>query len=424
MKSNAGKQKNMFINNQGFPDQSDEFDSLLHNVDGGTILRKRKHPAPSLDAIDPCFHAVYNKKLDNNQLRKHINLSHLDASLQSKIYGLIQKYWWVFSAKGQFIPVKDYSCVIDTGSAKPTAMKKIHYGHCEIPIMEKCIAALEKLGHICQIHDGEWLFKALLAPKPHQEGITNIRDFVRRFCVNYIPLNQVTRVIPYPIPRCNPAVFLAFGTASWFWMWDAPQGYHQICVAKESQEKLAFAGPNATKWTYNVMPFGPVNGPSTFIFFIHDMDGTWKDVARSLGLVINEDMNTMIIVDDIVSWARQADQALAYMECQLRVCQSQNLSLSLAKSHIFPKRFEFVGVDVSLDGNRPAMWKHALLHHWLAPELVRDVAKFVGFAQFYLHFIPQFEQHISALRNIMKNKYTELVDPYWTLEAKAEFMDI
>jgi hypothetical protein len=230
---NAGKQKNVFIDNQGFPDQSDEFDSLLHNVDSGTILRKCKHPAPSLDSINPHFHAVYNKKLDGEQLRKNINLSHLDASLQSKIYGLIKKYWSVFSTKGQFVPIKDYSCIINTGKAKPIAVKKIHYGPCKIPIMEKCIAALEKLGHMRQIHNGEWLFKALLAPKPHQEGITNIRDFVWRFCVNYIPLNQVTHVIPYPIPRCDSVVFLAFGTASWFWMWEAPQGYHQIRAAKE-----------------------------------------------------------------------------------------------------------------------------------------------------------------------------------------------
>lgn len=25
------------------------------------------------------------------------------------------------------------------------------------------------MGHISQAHDGHWLFKALLAPKPHQE---------------------------------------------------------------------------------------------------------------------------------------------------------------------------------------------------------------------------------------------------------------
>jgi hypothetical protein len=161
----AGKWKNVFINDRGFLDQSDEFDSLLHKVDGGTILCKQKHPAPPLDAIDPHFHAVYDKKLDGKQLRKNINISHLDTSLQSKIYGLIKKYWPVFSAKGQFVPVKDYSCVIDTGTARPIAVKKIHYGPREIPIMEKCIAVLEKLGHIRQVHDDEWLFKALLAPK-------------------------------------------------------------------------------------------------------------------------------------------------------------------------------------------------------------------------------------------------------------------
>ncbi len=114
---------------------------------------------------------------------------------------------------------------------------------------------------------------------------------------------------------------------------------------------LAFAGPDTTKWAYNVMPFGPVNGPSTFIAFIHNMDGTWKDLAHSLNLIIDNDLNTTIIVDDIVSWAKNLLMALVYMECQLRVCQSQNLSLSLKKSHIFIKRFEFVGVDVCIDGN-------------------------------------------------------------------------
>jgi hypothetical protein len=152
----------------------------------------------------------------------------LEPHLQTKVYGLIQKYYSVFANKSQFVLVKDYSCVIDTGLAKPIAVKKIHYGPQEIPIMEKCIASLTKLGHIRQIHDGDWQFKALLVPKPHQEGVTNIANFVWRFCINSIPLNQITCIIPYPIPRCNLAVFLAFGTALWFWMWDMPQGYHQI----------------------------------------------------------------------------------------------------------------------------------------------------------------------------------------------------
>jgi hypothetical protein len=169
------------------------------------------------------------------------------------------------------------------------------------------------------------------------------------------------------------------------------------------------------------MPFGPVNGPSTFIAFIHNLNGTWQDLARSLGLVINNNLNTTIIVDDMVSWTKTLIMALLYMECQLRVCQSQNLSLSLKKSHIFVKRFEFVGVDVCIEGNQSTMSKHQLIKTWPAPELVRDVAKFVGFIQFYARFIPRFKVRITPLHIILLNEYTDRVDPYWSDVAKAAF---
>jgi hypothetical protein len=83
------------------------------------------------------------------------------------------------------------------------------------------------------------------------------------------------------------------------------------------------------------------------------------------------------------------------MRCQLQVCLHYNLSLSLSKACIFPKRFEFVGVDVSPDGNRPALSKHILLKTWPDPRDVRDVAKFIGFVAFYAQFIPLFELRIA-----------------------------
>jgi hypothetical protein len=192
-------------------------------------------------------------------------------------------------------------------------------------------------------------------------------------------------------------------------LWDAPLGYHQIGVSPCSQDKLAFAGPDATKWTYNVMPFDPIHNPPTFIAFIHDLDSTWKDLACQHGIVIDEDTNTNIIVDDIFGYAKTLTLALMYMECQLKVAQSQKLSLSLKKSSIFPKRVEFVGIDVCPDGNRPAMSKHQLLTHWPTPVVVRNVAKSVGFLQFYSQFIPNFKVQISPLRNIMRAEYTSPV---------------
>ena len=88
------------------------------------------------------------------------------------------------------------------------------------------------------------------------------------------------------------------------------------------------------------------------------------------------------------------------------------------KSHIFPKCFEFVGIDVCLDGNCPAMSKHQLLKHWPQPETVQDVAKFIRFAQFYSKFIPHFELQIASLCELTTTfEYTDIIAPHWTTAA-------
>jgi hypothetical protein len=46
---------------------------------------------------------------------------------------------------------------------------------------------------------GPWGLHIVLAPKPHQEHVTNIKDFVWRMCVSYRKLNAVTLAFEYPI---------------------------------------------------------------------------------------------------------------------------------------------------------------------------------------------------------------------------------
>ena len=45
---------------------------------------------------------------------------------------------------------------------------------------------------------------------------------------------------------------------------DARQGYHQVAVRKLDQEKLAFFAPDGKKYTWKVMPFGPMNAPAFY----------------------------------------------------------------------------------------------------------------------------------------------------------------
>jgi hypothetical protein len=75
-----------------------------------------------------------------------------------------------------------------------------------------------------------------------------------------------------------------------------------------------------------------------------------------------------------------------------------------------------------LNGNRPAMSKHQLLEHWPPPETIRDIAKFVGFAQFYSKFIPNFELRISPLCDLTtKFDYMEPATPHWSMDAQHAF---
>jgi hypothetical protein len=125
---------------------------LLHDIYGGTILRKLKHPPPPLNIVDPKFHFPFDEALHCRYLRVQLNLYHLDHSIQVTVTALINKNWSVFHERGVWVPVRDYECVIDTSNAHPIAVKKIQYGPKELPIMRKAIAALEKVVHIQQIH--------------------------------------------------------------------------------------------------------------------------------------------------------------------------------------------------------------------------------------------------------------------------------
>ena len=61
-------------------------------------------------------------------------------------------------------------------------------------------------------------------------------------------------------------------------------GYHQVEFNTRSREKLSFAGPNVSMYTYRVMSFGPVNGPPIFIGMVFNMNFEWQNVAKSRGV--------------------------------------------------------------------------------------------------------------------------------------------
>jgi hypothetical protein len=143
------------------------------------------------------------------------------------------------------------------------------------------------------------------------------------------------------------AVEGAFG-GSWIWLYNAPMGYHQISASKETQEKLAFQGQDAIKWTYTMMPFGPTNRKATFIAMTHNLNSVWKEIVVLEGLTIGCCVNTTIIVGDILNWAKSFSQALKYIVCQLCICKAYCLTLSLKKSHFFQSAWSLLALKCPL----------------------------------------------------------------------------
>ena len=124
--------------------------------------------------------------------------------------------------------------MIDTGKHKPIAVKKPHFVLHESPIMQKTIDTLLELKHIVPDNLSPWGFRITLAPKPHQETVTDIDNYVWRFCVNYIQLNKIISPAEYLIPRCNDAFLYGFGDATFYILLDVFAGYHQVKLSPES----------------------------------------------------------------------------------------------------------------------------------------------------------------------------------------------
>jgi hypothetical protein len=101
------KLRNVFYDDCGFPDQSDEFDHLMHNIDGGVILHKKKHPQSPLDVDDPSFNYKFDEALHFDKLKSDLSIDHLLPANQAEIVALIKKYWTVFDKWGTFTPIAD-----------------------------------------------------------------------------------------------------------------------------------------------------------------------------------------------------------------------------------------------------------------------------------------------------------------------------
>jgi hypothetical protein len=127
------KARNVFFDDWGFPNDSDKCNKLLHNIEGGKFLQKKKFLTPPIDVIDPVFNWEYSNELHGDKLWTNLDISHLSPEHAAALLNVIKKYWCVFDKHGAFMTICNYECIIDTGTAAPIAIKKIYMDHGRYP---------------------------------------------------------------------------------------------------------------------------------------------------------------------------------------------------------------------------------------------------------------------------------------------------
>ena len=179
--------------------------------------------------------------------------------------------WFFFDKQCYRQTIVGYVFAIDTGTASPLCCRKPRYGPWESDIIMEQIHDLLENDWIEECA-GPWGIQIVLAPKPHQEHISNIYYFIWRICDSCRGSNKVTKPFEYPIPRCDYAITLISVGSNIIYIItvDAKQGCHQIAVYVLHQEKLDLFAPNNSKCAFKVMPFGPMNAPAFYTRMMQD----------------------------------------------------------------------------------------------------------------------------------------------------------
>jgi len=156
------------------------------------------------------------------------------------------------------------------------------------------------------------------------------------------------------------------------------------------------------------MPFGLSNAPSAFQRLMNDI---FSDVL---------DVFVVIYLDDILIYSDNMDNHKKHVKEVLKRLRENRLYALPTKYVFHQDRIEFLGFVLGVNGLRMDELKTQTIQNWLTPRRVKDVQSFLGFANFYRHFIDNYTEITSSLTRLTwKN------EPWsWTTDCQVAFDNI
>ena len=186
---------------------------------------------------------------------------------------------------------------------------------------------LKQAGAIKEVFYHEWLANTMVVKK--KSGKWEV-------CVDFTDLNKACPKDPFPMPKIDQLVDATVGHPQMSFL-DAFQGYHQIPLALDDQEKTAFVTPIGN-YHYKVMLFGLKNAGSTY----------QRMMTRMFELQLGK--NIEIYINDMVVKSKMISEHLGDLRAIFEILRKYKLRLNASKCSFSVGSGKFLGYMVTHRG--------------------------------------------------------------------------
>ncbi|KAK3515691.1 hypothetical protein QTP70_028534 [Hemibagrus guttatus] len=306
------------------------------------------------------------------------------------------RFWDVFCPRkaSKLPPHRPWDCAVDLVPGEPVPRGRIYsLSLPEEKAMEEYIAEALSQGYI----------RPSTSPAASSFFFVAKKDGGLRPCIDYRALNKITVKFRYPLPLV-PAALERLRGATVFSKLDLRSTYNLIRIREGDEWKTAFVTPTG-HYEYLVMPYGLANAPSVFQDFMHEV---LRDFLHKFVLVY---------IDDILIYSRSmADHQRHVMEVLHRL-RTYHLFFKAEKCLFHQPSVQFLGYVIDRSGIRMDEKKVDAVRDWPRPTSVKELQRFLGFANFYRRFIRGYSSVTSPLTNLLRNKPKSLTWTPTTLQA-------
>ena len=309
------------------------------------------------------------------------DLSHVSADHREKLQMLLEEFQDIFSespqAGGAHITDLEHTIDLVPGS-KPPFRRNFRFSPLEIAELKKQVAEFLEKGLITP-SNSPYGAPVLFIPKPNG-GL--------RFCLDYRGLNEITHKTRYQLPRIDDLLDAARG-ASFFSALDLAGGYFQLRIAEKDRVKTAFSTPYGHyEWT--VLPQGLTNGPASF--------------QRTMTKVFEKYVGDFVLVymDDLLIISKTVESHLSHLRTVFEKLREFKFQAKLSKCKFLQQQIKYLGHIISKDGIQADPAKVKTLVDWEPPKNATGMLQFLGLANYFRKFIPNFSRLSAPLYHLTK----------------------